>query len=189
MYISLQRILLVISVLFLADSAVGIKNDECSDDLSVSHVSSTRSQPEGQLVNALKIEELVASCGVSTCLRVSIPIEAPAELVFSLVSDIRGNSLFFPTTEFRFDGTCPIKTGDQYFAREAGKQEWIKYQFIDVEENRLMSGELSEKNGMIKRMRYNHEILPISDGRCLSQETVEYQLACGCLGNLINLVA
>lgn len=139
--------------------------------------------------NDMQITDSVPARGFSTRFSVSIVIEAPIEKVFEAVTDIRGNSRFFPTTEFRFDGEYPIKTGDYYYTREVGTSSWSTYQFVAVEKNRRMSGELVKDGGIFKRMRYNHEFIPHEHaGWCISRETLDYTLSYGPLGSFANWI-
>jgi len=125
--------------------------------------------------------------GFADFFEVAIPIQASAERMYELVTNIEGLTEFFPSISFKLDSDEPLAVGSTYQTRQKGSKTWVPYRVLALDANARMSAELIGKDPLFKQLRYDHRFLAEGD-TTTSIERVDYTFRYGVAGRILNFV-
>jgi Polyketide cyclase / dehydrase and lipid transport len=125
----------------------------------------------------------------SSCIKISVPIHAPAEKLFDTITDISRLSDFFPNLQFESDleGGILREVGDEYKSKQNGSKTWAIYQVVAIEKNRRLSAQLISSDSIFAAIKYDHWFIE-SGEETISEETIEYTPRYGLLGKVLDFI-
>ncbi len=125
--------------------------------------------------------------GFADFFEVSVTVDASAERLYDLVTNIEGLSEFFPSVSFKLDSDTPLAVGSTYQTRQKGSKTWVPYRVLVLDPNARMSAELIGKDPLFESLRYDHRFIPEGSGT-MSRERVDYTFRYGLAGRVLNFV-
>jgi len=125
--------------------------------------------------------------GFADFFEVEIPIDAPLERMYQLVTNIEGLTEFFPSISFKLDSSDPLAVGSTYQTRQKGSKTWVPYRVLALDEDARMSAELIGKDPLFEKLRYDHRFEAHADAN-ISIERVDYTFRYGIVGQVLNFI-
>jgi Polyketide cyclase / dehydrase and lipid transport len=125
------------------------------------------------------------SPGFDYCFEVTVFIAGTPANLWYYLGDMEKMSDFFPSLAFKRERSGPLAVGEIYYSKLSFEKKWTGYEVLVAEENQRLSACQVGSYLFIKKMRYDHRLIPV-EGGTLSREKVEYSLSGGMFKPLLN---
>lgn len=124
------------------------------------------------------------------CIKISIPVNAPAHLLFESITDISCLPIFFPKFQFETIGEKKTlqKVGDTYRVKSDRSKKWTTYKIVVIEKDRRVSGKIVSSHPIFAAFKYDHQLITSKKEKTISEETVEYTPRYGVIGKIMDFV-